>query len=69
MVLWTYYMLRSATLLIASVLIVVLGIRLTAVLQRLLVLLNAAKRYAQVQLLTATSSSEFLLGLPSRTGA
>jgi len=51
MVLWTYYILRSTTLLIASVLIVIIGIRLAAVLQRLVILLNAAKRYAQVQLL------------------
>lgn len=36
---------------IASVLIVVLDIRLAAVFQRLVVLLNAAKRYARVQLL------------------
>jgi len=51
--LWIYYILRSATLTlpIASVLIVVLDIPLSALLQRLVVLLNAAKRYARVQLL------------------
>jgi len=48
-----YYILRSATLTlsISSVLIVVLDIPLSALLQRLVVLLNAAKRYARVQLL------------------
>ena len=51
MALWTYYILCSATLLIGSVLIVILDIRLVAVLQRLVVLLNAAKRYTRVQLL------------------